>query len=372
MGNLYKPFALLISGLIMVSGCNNMEETDNLQPSVKDLPPYSVSFRLGGSAELTENTADTRTIHSDIEKTVKSLYALVFTNAEGGGTTGDNDPEDNDKDIFFTAIQLDLTDIQSNNLSFSVGEKGNFQVCFVANPSPSLQNSINGLMSGTSKVADFKALVEENVLDGTVAPYQYLMTSVFYTLSTDFETVQTISTVTLTRTMARFDIVNEADGYTITGVVFHNRATKTPLISDTPSYIEGYVTPTTEYNVGLVGSSSNPASCTETIYSFEQYAGSQSASFDESIDGLPYLEIKYTMPSVSETRIYSHNVYFKKAKDNPEDGYDVLPVKRNTLYKIKMMNSNDTKLTLEVSVLDWNDGSELVVPIEDLINGLKP
>lgn len=381
MCKLYKSFLSLLSGLLLLSGCNNQEELGGLQPDDTSLPPYSVTFRLGGS--VAPGAAATR-VQTDDEKKLNSLYAVVFENADGGSTTGANDPVDNDNDKFYAAFPVDLTNYGSStqpNLSFSLAKAGQFQVCFVANPSghaddalsrTGLAYAISNLTEGTSTVAQFKALLESVVLDDPAAPSQYLMTSPFYTLATSYTDPQTIGEVVLTRAMARFDIINAADGYTITQVVFHNRATKTPVMADVPAYVAGNVTATTEYNMELVGSSTSDAAqkCEATIYSFEQYAGS-GQDFSEDIEDLPYLEVKYKMPSVSDTRIYSHNVYFKKAKEQPDQGYSVLPIKRNTLYTVKMTNDTHSNLNFTITVMDWDKNTEIAVGEDVLVDGVS-
>lgn len=379
MCKLYKSFLSLLSGLLLLSGCNNQEELGGLQPDDTSLPPYSVTFRLGGS--VAPDAAATR-VQTDDEKRLNSLYAVVFENAAGGTTTGANDPVDNDNDKFYAAFPVDLTNYGSStqpNLSFSLAKAGQFQVCFVANPSghaddaqsrTGLAHAISNLTEGTSTVAQFKALLESGVLDAPAAPSQYLMTSPFYTLATSYTDPQTIGEVVLTRAMARFDIINAADGYTITQVVFHNRATKTPVMADTPAYNSDYVTTTTYDNMDLVGSSQTPTKCEATIYSFEQYAGSTEGAFSEDIEGLPYLEVKYKMPSVSDTRIYSHNVYFRKAKEQPAEGYDVLPIKRNTLYTVKMTNDTHSNLNFTINVMDWDKNTEIAVGDDVLVDGV--
>lgn len=385
MNKLYHSFLSLLSGLLLLSGCNNQEELSSLQQDDTSLPPYSVTFRLGGS--VASNAAATRAsssgteIQTSDEKALHSLYAVVFKNAT---TTGAPDPVDNENDKFYAAFPVDLKGYQQNSqansvLSFSLAEAGNFQVCFVANPSgdyntdpdqcTGLVQQIVKLKKDDSTVKEFKDLVETTVLDNAAAPSQYLMTSPFYTLTTSYSDAQTIGEVVLTRAMARFDIINAADGYTITQVVFHNRAIKTPIIADTPTYGSDKVTSTTYDNMGLVGNSQSPTTKKATIYSFEQYAGSTAESFSENIEGLPYLEVKYQMPSVSSDRTYSHKVYFKKAK--ADQGYDVLPIKRNTLYKVKMMNDTHSNLTFQISVLDWDKNTEITVTNENLVEGVS-
>lgn len=382
MCKLYKSFLSLLSGLLLLSGCNNQEELGGLQPDDTSLPPYSVTFRLGGS--VAPGAAATRAeVQTTAEKALQSLYAVVFEDADGAGTGNTGTEAADDK--FYAAFPVDLAgynkDPQDNPvLSFSLAKAGHFQVCFVANPSghdadkssrSGLAKLISNLTEGTSTVADFKALLESGVLDAANAPSQYLMTSPFYTLATSYTTTQTIGEVVLTRAMARFDIINAADGYTITQVVFHNRATQTPVMADAPVYVAGNVTATTEYTMNLEGNSTPdaPQKCEATIYSFEQYAGSGQA-FSEDIDGLPYLEVKYKMPSVSDTRIYSHNVYFKKAKEQPADGYDVLPIKRNTLYTVKMTNDTHSNLNFTINVMDWDKNTEIAVGDNVLVDGV--
>lgn len=374
MRKLYQLFLSLLSGALLLSGCNTQEGPDGLQPDEGNLPPYSVTFRLGGSVAM--DGATRAEVQTTAEKELKSLYVVVFEDADGSGT-GTTGTESTD-DKFYTAFPLDLTNYSqgtSPNLTFSLGKAGHFQVCFVANSSghdnaSGLVAKINALTPGSSTVADFKNLLEESVLDAANAPSQYLMTSAFYTLATSYTQEQTIEEVTLTRAMARFDISNAADGYTITEVVFHNRAVKTPVITDAAAYVKDNVAETTSYTrLDLVGSSEKPSTYTEKIYSFPQFAGN-GQDFDAGIEGLPYLEVKYKIPSLSASRIYSHNVYFKKAKAQPEDSYTVLPIKRNTLYKVKMTNDPNANLSFQITVLDWDKNTEIAVSDDDLVNNI--
>lgn len=376
MSKLYQSMIGLFTGLLMFSGCNNQEEVGSLQIEDNNvLPPYSVTLRLGGSASIGTDAAysrvgegqdaETGELQTENEKRVNTLYAVVFEDKEVTKTDNLTGNESND-DTFYKAFSIEVKDLQANPvLSFSLAKEGNFQVCFVANPSDEL---VNGITNNVTTVSDFKGLME-SMSDQPQAPEQYLMTSSFYTLATSYETPQDLGEVALIRAMARFDISNAADGYVITSVVFHNRAFKTSLISDDPTYESTNVTNTT-YKMNLVGNSDDPAVYSATIYSFEQYAGGNE-DFGSDIEGLPYLEIKYQVPSLSSTTVYSHNVYFKKAKENEVDSYYVLPIKRNNLYKINMVKDPNANLSFTITILDWNSNTEIDVSRDDLVAGVS-
>ncbi|EJW95536.1 hypothetical protein EVA_16357, partial [gut metagenome] len=203
---------------------------------------------------------------------------------------------------------------------------------------------------GVTKISEFKALLEEQ--DPDTKPM--LMTSDFVKAEVTNKTITDIRQVNLMRAMARIDIVNQADGLTVTKVEFVNRTNKSMLINDAPSYKAEYIeTAPKAYPMELVGNSAPDATgncCKETIYSYEQYAQSSVKT-----DSLPCLKITYKLDGESLER--THTVAFKKVVNNQMVD---LNIKRNNLYTVQLINSG-AAIRFTLSVKDWNTGEELSV-----------
>lgn len=379
--SIYFP---ILCTLGMLGACTSADDWDGTQATAPTDAPYTVRFSLGGSAGqiAASRAARTTEAQTPAEKSIHSLYAVIFKDldASSASSTGQQNCESNE-DTFYALYRINLsghngTDDALKDFSFSLATEGHFNICFVANPdgAPSdeeneaqatgLAQKLHDLTSETSTVADFKATLTQEKL-AAVAPQAYLMISPFYSVASSFDTPQTIEQVDMKRAMARFDLTNEADGYVITQVVFHNRAVSTPLITDNPSGTTTQDTEQTTYSMGdgLVGSSSKPTACTATIYSYEQYKGSGQTAGSPT-EGQPYLEINYRIPTDEPDRIYTHNVYFTSAADGSAAQY--LPVKRNTLYRINMQNDPNTKIRFQVTVADWNTAEQVIVSDDDL------
>ncbi len=270
------------------------------------------------------------------------MYAVVFKDAD---TTGDTE---DDADLFFKVITPEVSD-ESNELvrEFSIGT-GNYQICFVANPSEDLLGGIEGLTAGSSNVANFKKLVEKKSPDTKPG---MLMTSGFHKVSVETNKENDLGTVTLERAMARIDIVNLADGITISSVKFVNRATESVLISDATTTENAAFKDTTYTDMNLAGSSGGSAAYKAKIYSYEQYG---------TDDNAPSLVVNYTIGDKN----YTHTIAFVTKGDG--DTETQINLKRNHLYTVNISN-NAGKLTFTLSVADWNKGTEFEVTSSELL-----
>ena len=353
-------FTTCLLSLALLSACSNQEEAGcpscgESQETVAQ--PYSVSFRLGGSV----GTASRAVTQTDEEKALKSLYAVVFADADASKIPDGTANKEADADLFVAAIPVDLTNYNKGetatqpNLSFVLGEQGNYNICFIANPSEQLTTQITSL-TAEKKVSDFKALVEETAPS---LESSFLMTSPFYAVTTAYGQTATIGTVELTRAVARIDVVNKADGVTVQKLVFHNYAHKTRLISsDTPenAFSSDYIIPAQEYTPesGLKGSSDEDAqnnAYTGKIYTYEQYAASSTGATGEEASR-PALEIIYSIPTTGQW--FTHTVKFENAA--AEEGQStVVPLKRNNHYLVTLTNKGGN-INFALSVKDWDKG----------------
>ena len=309
-----------------------------------------VKLSTAGTATRAEGDALTEAA-TDEEKAVKSIYVVAFkdiSQTEAVTTTETGSEADDDVLIKAELIKSDAF-TSSNELSFKLGT-GNYQICFIGNPSEDMQTKIAGLKAGTSTVADFKALEED--LDPADKTNGMLMTSDFTKCTVKADGLS-LSNVTLVRAMARVDIINKADGITITKATFNNRAVKTVLISDnSESTATDYLT-TTDYTLNLAGKSDGSAGCEAKIYSYEQYNTSNVVS----------MTLEYTIDGMDKT--YQHTVEFKTTTGTDAAATQI-PMKRNYLYTINVGN-NQGKVTFNLTVTDWEEGMTFEVTSSELL-----
>lgn len=308
------------------------------------------------------------------EQVVNSLLAVAFLpdGAQASATRGAGTTTDEASTPFYTAVPVDLTSMQVSSLagsgnadfSFELGEEGTFRVCFLANARKDLADKLMAQEPGSFTLGDFKNKLVDQDPGGSDTDGALLMTSQYFDLTTSFTQPYNLGTVTLTRVMARIDLENAADGIEVTRILFVNRADKTRLFNDNHTGLDADCLQqgVQEYDLStpLVGSVQQPATLATPMYSYEQLATS-----DANPDEVPYLDIRYVMPSVSSTREYSHKVYFV----NKTDG-QTLPLKRNTLYHVRMLNMG-AKPVFSIEVKDWSEGALVTMDDAGLVEGIK-
>lgn len=294
-------------------------------------------------------------VQSTDEKEVKTLYVVAFKDIDATATAKGTTTTDSESssDTYVMAKELvagwDGSFPENTEKTFSMAA-GNYQFCFVANPSADLVSKIQGLTVGVSTVATFKALVEAQ--DPDTKPMLMVSTNFYgnYVVATTADADMTdLGTVTLQRAMARVDIENAANGVTITNAKFVNRAVKSLLVRDSePTVSTDLLSSDKEYTLNLAGNSMTPNKITETIYSYEQ---------TNTTDNLPSIELTYTIEGQSG-KTYKHTVNFKKSDSQ-------IPLKRNYLYTIKLSNSEGA-LVVKLIVADWTEGTTFEISSETL------
>ena len=343
--------ALLATSLLLLGACSEETVVD-----MKDTPAEGaegvvrVKLITAGTATRAEGDAAT-----DEEKAVKSIYVVAFKDidqTEAVTTTETGSEADDDVLIKAELIKSDaFTGDNSNEFTFKLGT-GNYQICFIGNPSEDMQTKIAGLKAGTSTVKEFKALTED--LDPADKTNGMLMTSDFTKCTVKADGLS-LSNVTLVRAMARVDIINKADGITITKATLNNRAVKTVLISDnSESTATDYLATTTDYTLNLAGKSDGSAGCEAEIYSYEQYNTSGS---------VVSMTLEYTIDGMDKT--YQHTVEFKTTTGTDAAATQI-PMKRNYLYTINVGN-NQGKVTFNLTVTDWEEGTTFEVTSDELL-----
>ena len=356
-------YGVLAAGLLALGGCS---------PSAVDGPAgvdssCRVAFRLGGAAGKASSrmgTGESVTggeLQTNLEKQVNSLLAVIFTDADPSGDT-----EDNANDKFFRTVKIDLgaeTDPVIEGLSFLVGDEGNYQVIFVANADTDLAGKINALEKDVSTVQTLKDLEVSQSPDTKPG---MLMTSGFIRFRSSLVEAVDLGTVYLRRIMSRIDLINMADGVTVTRAVLHNRTVKSLLCNDAtlqvdPAYIE---TPAEKSYDGLnlEGSMDNPTKYEAEIYSYEQLADNTQGTLQPSVD------VYYTRSDKGE-QLFKHTVSLK-VPESDADGAALLPIglKRNNAYLIYIRtDAGDIRFTIKVE--DWVEGETFTVTDEELSEG---
>ena len=308
----------------------------------------SLSTRGGG---LPGTRAEIQTAD---EKKVTGLYAVVFKDADNAVANGAKGGE-SETDTFYKMFDVlsinNQTELHANtDYYFKVEDNGHYFICFVANPGDDMKTKLKALTT-SSTVKEFKEILVDRQFPETKPGM--LMTSEFIGAVSSMGEETNLGTVPLKRAMARIDIVNQADGITITKVVFKNRSKQTVLISDNAdAFKNDYLEATKEYNdVNLVGNSKTPTEYKEQIYSYEQYGKDADT---------PSLEITYTMDGQS----YLHVVKFVTAKTK-----EPITLKRNNLYKVVLSNPSAT-IKFSLATAPWEEDETFQVTRNELSNKL--
>ena len=359
-------YGVLAAGLLALGGCS---------PSAVDGPAgvdssCRVAFRLGGAAgnassRMVEGeSASGGELQTNLEKQVNSLLAVIFTDAEPSGDT-----EDNEKDKFFRTVKIDLggeTDPVIDDLSFSTGDEGNYLVFFVANvdeeKDKALADALAGLKKGVTTVGEFKNL-EVSQLPETKPGM--LMTSGFIRFRSSLVEAVDLGTVYLRRIMSRIDLINMADGVTVTRAVLHNRTVKSLLCNDATLKVnEEYIGATEEYTIdpALIGNMDNPTKYEAEIYSYEQLADKTQGIYQPSVD------IYYTKQD-ADGKVFKHTVSLK-VPESEDEGASLVPIglKRNNAYLV-YIRADAGELLFSVKVEDWVEGETFTVTDGELSEG---
>lgn len=360
-------YGVLAAGLLALGGCSpsSVDEPAGADSSCR------VDFRLGGAAgnassRMVEGeSASGGELQTNLEKQVNSLLAVIFTDADPSGDT-----EDNANDKFFRTVKIDLggeTIPVIDNLSFLVGDEGDYIVIFVANvdeeKDKALADALAGLKKGVTTVGEFKNL---EVSQAPETKPGMLMTSGFIRFRSSLVEAVDLGTVYLRRIMSRIDLINMADGVTVTRAVLHNRTVKSLLCNDatlqvTPAYIE---TPAEKSYDGLnlAGSMDNPKKYEAEIYSYEQLADNTQDDYQPSVD------IYYTKQATGE-QLFKHTVSLK-VPESDADGASLVPIglKRNNAYLV-YIRADAGELLFSVKVEDWVEGETFTVTDGELSEG---
>ena len=357
--------SILAAATMLLSSCTAERPKSEVKTDKGNIIRFSLSGAIGSgkAAAPKQSSLSTRggglpgtraEIQTADEKKVTGLYAVVFKDADNAVATGAKGGE-SETDTFYKMFDVlsinNQTELHANtDYYFKVEDNGHYFICFVANPGDDMKTKLKALTT-SSTVKEFKEILVDRQSPETKPGM--LMTSEFIGAVSSMGEETNLGTVPLKRAMARIDIVNQADGITITKVVFKNRSKQTVLISDNAdAFKNDYLEATKEYNdVNLAGNSKTPTEYKEQIYSYEQYGKDADA---------PSLEITYTMDGQS----YLHVVKFVTAKTK-----EPITLKRNNLYKVVLSNPSAT-IKFSLATAPWEEDETFQVTRNELSNKL--
>lgn len=342
---------LALAAGLLLSACTNDGEMEWQEgaPTSADSSMGTVTFQIAGLSSTSTLRADEGSdpeeelygIQTVGESEVQHLVAVLFEGSAGQEEIGETQEDNNAK--FVKAMDVFVGskgEIMKPGVDYSlpIDKSTSYVVCFIANPGHNLLQQIKNLTAEKS-VSTLKALVEDQDPDN----FPKMMTSNFYKVYLDptRENV-TLGEVKLTRSMARIDIVNNAQGVKITKIVVNDRIVKSRTMSDLPNNgSQNGWTDTKSYEKD--GDANLSLECggfyRGNIYCYEEL----------STEGTrPTVDIYYT----KDNQTKKHTVKFEDKSNNP------FIIKRNTRYNIVVTSQNEPGLNVYLRVADWTEGDE--------------
>lgn len=273
----------------------------------------------------------------DFEKDVdnQSVWCVFLSQATAGGTQ-----------TFKSAEPAKLS--ASGKYTVNAGFEGSAQMFVIANVQDDLKGQLKGL--GTSATLDdVQKLVVKNALgDNTTDPDKFIMTSEIMnvTLPAVGTTPASINEpIKLKRLAARFDVISEVPGLTLTTVSAVNRVTTSTLLNVKETGT--IATTATDYTVA------GGRQLLHKIYSYQNTnKGGKTDATSFTISG------NYNNQSITPIKVDLKNVANGQALD----------VQRNYCYRILIKPANDDSKPINpddptsawkvtIKVIDWNEAA---------------
>lgn len=387
--------ASMVSGVVLPSCTQEAELSQGPVMTVEGKYPVVLDIKGLFSSNSTRAGESNETYAAlKRERTIKSLYAVAFTNDEllykvydltsTLPQTADNGgylPSDSD-------VELPHFDLEELN---------DYQIYFVANPGDEFLGMINGLTPGVATKAEFcdltQTVADERVgkEKGTLDEFLMVSPNVQYVRPVPEQVTRL--TVVLERAAARFDIFNQIEGVAITGFTFENCLHSTKLFAPTS------VTDGQEYLVcrnldvdfqgnfgygadGIEGTITQPGEYVAETYTYEYLTEAI-----EQDTKAPKITISYKVKGDDDTygEVKTKQVIFKVPQKNADGTYkfsdevdadgnpmleykdengqeEIIPIKRNYLYRIRLVAKEDIDRPVIypiIEVVDWQEGAVL-------------
>ena len=245
------------------------------------------------------------------------------------------------------------TKASSGDYMIKTDFEGAAQMFVIANVQDALKTKLEGL-STASTLADVQKLVVENALgDNTTAPDKFIMTSELMNVmlpAVGGAPYKVADVIKLKRLAARFDVISEVPGLTLTTVSVANRVTTSTLLNvDETGTI---ATTATDYAVA------GGKQLLHKIYSYQNTnkggaANSTSFTLKGSYGGKAIKDIKVDLKNVADgepldvQRNYCYRIIIKPAGDDgkPINPDPTDPTKPTAAWKVT------------IKVIDWNEAA---------------
>lgn len=291
-----------------------------------------------GQLAFTLGQNNLRTIPAeDFEKDVdnQSVWCVFLSQATAGGAQ-----------TFKAAVPATLS--ASGKYTVNAGFEGSAQMFVIANVQDDLKGQLTSLNTSAT-LDDVQKLVVKNALgDNTTNPDKFIMTSEIMnvTLPAVGTTPASISEpIKLKRLAARFDVINEVPGLTLTTVSAVNRVTTSTLLNVNETGT--IATTATDYTVA------GGKQLLHKIYSYQNTnKGGTTDATSFTISG------NYNNQSITPIKVDLKNVANGQALD----------VQRNYCYRILIKPANDDSKPINpddpdsawkvtIKVIDWNEAT---------------
>lgn len=333
---LSKIMIFALSSALLLSGCAKEEIAGGGMADEKNV----IRFTLGGAVAVTKSTVTrangdndqkTETEAEEAEKSISSVHAVLYENGS-----------------FYKTIKAESDG--ADGYYIPVEDVSTFDMWLVANASDEQVTALEAIPEGTAEDDATNGLTAIVASQAPDEDNKFLMLS---TESTEITTKIGQSTdageIHMQRLSVRIDILNAVDGVRINKITFNNRVVKSYLNTANVMPTEAEWYENKEYTLNLEGNKNNPAIYKHEIYTYENYS-------QKGAKSLPSLMIEYT--ENGETKV--HTVFFHDAKSADKNAPDPLALKRNYLYRIKLVD--DLTVPFELDVVDWNLAENFEVP----------
>ena len=324
-----KYFTGALAAILMLCSCTN----DEIVPTTTDGGMLAVRLHLGGSAK-TVSASRAGTIAAEAnESAVNTLHAILFDTHEGFAGVVEARPSGADGD-YDVLIEKDAT----------------YDIWFVANADATLLEELAAIPAETSAkdaVACFQKIYASQAPESTEG---FLMRSqTLKRVTTTITKTEDLGTVDMTRLAARFDIVNQAEGVTVTKITFKNRAVKTSLyLSNYMPQEEGWFNTETYTPEGGIVGTKDAEEAKAKAYRHEIYSYRNTSTDPDSV---PVLTVEYTETAEGGGAVTrEHEIRFT---DPNSPAGTPRAISANNLYTITLTKAY--KLEFNLSVDDWDE-----------------
>ena len=339
MNKIYRVASASLVGVLLLLAMGSCSKESQLTPEAQ---PEAGAGQLAFSLD---NDALRSVPAEDFEKAVdpNSVWCVFLTSAGSGAQTVQ------------TAKPAYKT--PAGNYSVNAGFVGAAQMFVIGNVESDLQSKLNNLTSGTTLEQVQKWIVKNSLGNGSANPAKFVMTSdlVNVTLPAVGAAPTNLSTpIVLKRLAARFDVINEVPGLTLTTVTVANRILSSTLFNVSQTGTE--VAATTDYTVD------GGKQLLHKIYSYQNTnkggaANATSFTLKGTYGGKAIKDIKVDLKNVADSqpldvqRNYCYRIILKPTGDNDK------PINPNPGPDPGHPQDPKTAWKVTIKVVDWNEAA---------------